>query len=68
MLRAAAVPRKKRDDTSVKVETAIIKKARVIVAVRDIDSLAEYLSDVLRTQVDRDYEAVKKNFSKEKSA
>jgi electron transfer flavoprotein alpha subunit len=50
-----------RDDQAVKVERAIVEKARVIVLARkqtgrDPDlTLAEYLSDLLRAAVDRDH-------------
>lgn len=44
----------KREDVAVKVEAAIYRKAKMVAAYRDI-TIAEYLSDLLRKLVERDY-------------
>lgn len=41
--------------TTVKLETELVRKARVIVAIRDV-LLVDFLSDALRPIVERDYE------------
>jgi len=54
VLTEAAPMTKKRDDTSVKIDSAIYKMAKHVAAQRDIH-LAEYLSDLLKKPVQRDY-------------
>lgn len=46
-----------RNDTAVKIETSIVRKARTIADRRSI-TVAEYLSELLRDNVDRDYRQV----------
>lgn len=50
----------KRDDMPAKIERAILQKAKVICAVRGI-TMAEFLSDLLRPLVDREYHKTVKN-------
>ena len=55
VLREPKMPRKpKRDDTAVKIATAIYRQARQVAARRDIP-IAEYLSGLLRGPVADDY-------------
>lgn len=51
----ATMAAKKRNDRAVKVEAEIIRKAQTICAYRVI-TLAEYLSEILRPVVERDFE------------
>lgn len=46
----------RRNDLSVKIDAEVIRKARIVVAYRDLN-LAEYLSEVLAPIVDRDLAA-----------
>jgi soluble cytochrome b562 len=46
-----------RNDTAVKIETEIVRQGRTIAARRNI-TLAEYLSDILRSTVAKDYREV----------
>ena len=46
-----------RNDTAVKIETEIVRQARTIASRRNI-TLAEYLSDILRQTVAKDYRQV----------
>lgn len=46
-----------RNDTAVKIETDIVRQARTIADRRRI-TVAEYLSEILRTPVARDYRQV----------
>jgi hypothetical protein len=46
-----------RNDTAVKIETSIVRKARTIADRRNI-TVAEYLSGLLRDSVDKDYRLV----------
>ncbi len=55
--------REKRNDTSVKIDAEIIRKARTISAFRDI-SMAEYLSTILRPIIDKEFEQFKKSLAK----
>lgn len=54
------MPRKKRDDQTVKIDRGIVERAGIVAARRkDAEgkplSVAEYLSELLRGLVDRDY-------------
>jgi hypothetical protein len=44
----------RRDDTAVKVDTEVVRKAKVVAADRGIP-LAKYLSEALRPIVEKDY-------------
>jgi hypothetical protein len=46
--------RSERDDVPVKVDRAIVNKAKMIATARGL-SLAEYVSELLRGPVDRDF-------------
>lgn len=61
------MPRKKREDTAVKIAAAIVRKARVIAAYRNI-TIAEYLSALLEKPVERDYRAFFKELRDEDEA
>lgn len=54
--------RKKRDDTTVKISTAVYKKAKMVASYRGIP-LAELLSDLLEKPVEREYQKVKESMS-----
>lgn len=56
----------KRDDTAVKVETKIYRRAKQIAAWRDI-SLAQYLSELLDKPVSRDYKELRKEMGQEEN-
>jgi len=56
------MPREKRDDVSVKIEAGIYRKAKMVAAYRDI-TMAEYLSDLLRRPVDRDYQKLREDMA-----
>lgn len=59
------MPRKpKRNDRAVKVEAEIIRQAQTICSYREV-TLAEYLSDILRSVVAKDFEHFKKDLVKE---
>lgn len=51
---AEPVMAKKRNDVSVRIEADLLQKARVIAAIRDV-SITQYLSDVLRPSIERDF-------------
>jgi hypothetical protein len=46
--------RVKRTDATVKVDVEVLRKAKIVAAIRDV-TLAEYLSEVLRPVVERDH-------------
>lgn len=50
---------KKRNDRAVKIEADIVRKAQTICAHREI-TLAEFLSDLLRDPVGREYDKFKR--------
>ena len=54
MERKVGRPRKDRDDVTVKVDRGIVVKAKLVAVARKM-SLAEYLSDLIRGPVDRDF-------------
>lgn len=58
------MPKPKRNDSSVKIESGIVRKARLITDFRDA-TLAEYLSDLLRPLVERDYDQFKRDIQQE---
>jgi hypothetical protein len=47
-------PKTDRDDVTVKIDRAVISQAKLIAAAKGI-SLAEYLSDILRGPVSREF-------------
>ena len=49
------MPKSKRDDLTVKLERAIVKKANIIAQNRDIHT-AEFLSELLRPLVEREWQ------------
>lgn len=51
----------KRQDTSVKIEDAIADQARIVCAIRKI-TMAEFLSDLLRVPVAREFAKTRKDF------
>jgi hypothetical protein len=53
MAAPAAGTMARRQDTAVKVDAEVIRKAKIVAAYKDV-SLAEYLSEALRPIVDRD--------------
>jgi hypothetical protein len=63
----AVMPREKRDDVSVKIDATIHKRAKLIAASRDIP-LAQYLSDLLRAPVSRDWQKLHQQMSDEADA
>ncbi len=58
----ATMPREKRNDLSVKIEASIQRKAKMIAGYRGIP-IAEYLSDLLKAPVERDYQKLVKEMS-----
>lgn len=60
-----AVPRKKRNDTAVKIESEIARQAKTMCSYRDI-TIAEYLSEILRGPVSRDFEKFRKELGLDK--
>ena len=56
---AVAMPREKRNDLAVKIEADIVRKARTMCNWRDI-TVAEYLSNLLRAAVERDFDKFRK--------
>ena len=56
------MPRSKRNDLSVKIEASIQQKAKMIAGFRGIP-IAEYLSDLLKGPVDRDYQKLVKEMA-----
>jgi ATP-dependent Clp protease adapter protein ClpS len=53
-LAEAPVARKKRTDATVKIDVEVLRKAKVVAAIRDV-TLAEYLTEVLRPIVEKDH-------------
>lgn len=49
------LPRPKRDDVAVKIDAKVYRKAKVVAAARGI-TIAEYVTDVCRPTVERDYQ------------
>lgn len=60
------MPRPKRDDTSVKISSAVYRKAKMVAAYRGI-TLAEYLSSLLESPVDQDYQQMHDSIGEEKA-
>lgn len=58
------MPRQKRNDLAVKLDAVIVRKARTISAYKDI-SMAEYLSNILRPIIDKQFDAFKKQLADE---
>lgn len=58
----ATMAEKKRNDRAVKVEAEIVRKAQTICSFREI-TLAEYLSNILRPVVDREFEKFKRELT-----
>jgi len=56
--------RQKREDASVKIDAAIVRRARMIAAYRDI-TIAEYLSELLDKPTAKDYESLKRQICRE---
>lgn len=54
MTQALTMPREKRTDLTAKIDAGLLIKARTVASDRNI-SMAEYLSEVLRPHVERDY-------------
>jgi hypothetical protein len=54
MGRKAATGKSKRDDVAVKLERLIVDKARLVASRRGV-TMVEYLSDLLRNQVEKDF-------------
>lgn len=62
----ATMPRKKRNDLAVKLEADLVIKARTMISFRDDGmTMAEYLSKLLRPQVERDFEQFRKQLAAE---
>ena len=55
-----------RDDVTVRLDRAIVAKAKVIAARRDV-SLAELLSEMVRETVDQSYDKMVEEMSSERS-
>lgn len=53
----------KRDDTPVRVDSAVVRDARIVAASRDV-SLAEYISDLIRPLVARDLDALQQELAR----
>lgn len=67
MLGVAKMPRKKRNDLAVKIEAEIARKAKTICSYRD-GTVAEYLSNLLRPLVDRDFEKFRRELTDDKKS
>ena len=50
--------RHKRDDVTVKIASAVYRKAKMVAAWRDV-TLAEYLTELLDRPVERDYQRMR---------
>jgi hypothetical protein len=61
------MPRKKRNDITVKIDAKIHSKAKKIAAWRDVD-LAEYLSELLEKPVERDWQRLRREVAGEPDA
>ncbi len=62
MLGAVKMPRPKRNDLGVKIEADIVRKARTLCDWKDI-VMAQYLSDILRDQVNRDFDKFRREIN-----
>lgn len=60
----STMPKPKRNDASVKLDAEIVRRARLITD-HSGASIAEYLSELLRPLVDRDYKRFKKQLQEE---
>jgi hypothetical protein len=58
----AVAKKPKRNDVTVKIDAAIVAQAKHIATSRDI-TLAEYLTEVLRAPVGRDFERFKRQLN-----
>lgn len=67
MTQALTMPRPKRTDLTAKIDAAILIKARTVASDRNIP-MAEYLSELLRPQVERDYAKLGEKITKETKA
>jgi hypothetical protein len=54
MAKSRGRPKTERDDVTVKLDRSIVSRAKIIAAARGL-TLAEYLSDLTRGLVDRDF-------------
>lgn len=63
----AEMPRKKRNDTAVKIDVEIARKARTISSYYE-RSLAEYLSELMKPVVDKEFDKFKKMLEGHKNA
>jgi hypothetical protein len=54
MAKGRGRPRAERDDVTVKLARGIVSRAKIVAAARGV-TLAEYLSDLTRGPVDRDF-------------
>ena len=58
------MPREKRDDVTVKIDAKVQHKAKMIAAYRN-KPLAEYLTELLKSPVERDYEKLRKEMGQD---
>lgn len=58
------MPRPKRDDVTVKIDSKVYRQAKMVAAFRDIP-IAEYLTDLLVKPVERDYQKLRQEMNKE---
>jgi len=60
------MPRKKREDVSVKIDAKVYRQAKMVATHREI-TLAEYLSELLEKPVGRDFQKLRQEMAQDET-